>query len=102
MAAVVWTDFIDKIKHWAERESNELSVKFYIESIDEDTIKIISQKGNKICKLKYSKKEYYNARNKHSDSDILPVLFQILKEKYRPIKWSVVSGKGGKSYAWPT
>ena len=97
---VVWTDFVDKVKHWAERESNDLSVKFMVENLDDDNIRIIAIKDKKVCKVKYSKREYTLARTKHTDQDIIPILFQILKEKYRPVRWSVV-GKGGKSFAWP-
>ena len=100
MAAVVWTDFVEQIKHWADRESNELGVRFLVESLDDENIRITAIKDKKLCRLKYSKKEYYLARHKHSDKEILPVLFQILKEKYKPTRWSVVS-KGGRSYAWP-
>ena len=98
---VIWTEFVDKVKHWADRESNKYNVKFSVEFLDEETIKIVASKNNKTCKLKYTKEAYYKARARHSDKDILPILFQILKEKYKPVRWSVVGGKRGESYAWP-
>ena len=95
-----WTEFVDKVIHWAERESNEKSVMFTVDKIDDNTIQITSRREKKVCRLKYSRREYNRARNKLSDGDILPILFQILKEKYKPVRWSVI-GEGGKSFAWP-
>lgn len=94
-----WSEFQTKVTNWAEKETNELSFKFTVKFFDEHML-IISEKNNKIQKIKYSKEKYYKDRNKFSDKDIIPILFQILKEKYKTeVKWSVTGAGRRKKYA---
>ena len=95
-----WTDFLEKVKHWAEVESNHVGLTFNTEMVNDDTIRISATKGNKSYRLKYTRKDYHIARKNRGDTDILPVLFQILKEKFRPVRYSV-EDKGRRSHAWP-
>ena len=61
---------------------------------------LVSEKNKKLQKIKYSKEKYYKDRIKFSDKDIIPILFQILKEKYKTdIKWTVTGAGRRKKYA---
>jgi hypothetical protein len=89
--AVVWADFVEKVKEWADRESNDFSFRFSV-VLNNDFL-ILSSKSisnNKVYKLKYTKAKYYRDREKNTDKDILPILFQLLKEKYKNTHWSIV------------
>lgn len=53
-----WTEFVDKVIHWAERESNEKNVMFTVDKIDDNTIQITSRREKKVCRLKYARRGY--------------------------------------------
>lgn len=78
-----WEKFIEKLKDWADSESNGVNLRFTVSPIDPDTVKIKSQKANKIFCINYTRKEYEKTIQFHDDNDIYAMLFQTLREKYR-------------------
>ena len=80
-----WEQFTDKVIRWADSESNGAGLMFTASLLNEETIKISSKKNNKTFIIKFTKKEYDAERKKHMDEEILAMIFQILREKYRNV-----------------
>ena len=98
--AVNWSEFTQKVINWADRESNDVSFRFSV-VLNNDSLFLSSKqsKSPKTYKIKYSKSKYYADREKYNDQDILPILFQLLKEQYKDINWSVIgNGRRKKKY----
>lgn len=98
--AVNWSEFTQKVINWADRESNDVSFRFSV-VLNNDSLFLSSKysKSTKTYKIKYSKSKYYADREKYNDQDILPILFQLLKEQYKDINWSVIgNGRRKKKY----
>lgn len=78
-----WKAFTNKVESWAETESNTVNYDFRVEFIDDNTIRIEGNKGNKTYRIKYTKRDYVAARKSHGDDEILPTLFQLIKDKFK-------------------
>lgn len=90
-----WPEFIDKVTNWADRESNDYSFRFSV-FFNNDYLILTSSKNDVTHKIRYTKEKYFKDKTSHTDKDILPLLFQILKDQYRDGRWSVVSTRRGK------
>ena len=78
-----WPEFVSKLTVWADRESNNIGLRFSVSSIDNDTLRIVSTDNKTKFGIMYTKKEYMPASKAFTDEEILANIFQTLREKYR-------------------
>lgn len=80
-----WEQFVELAKTWADRETNDAGLKFFVVTPEENVIqiKVLYEGYNKRYSLKYNKQEYDKASKVQDDKDILAYFFQLLREKYR-------------------
>ena len=93
-----WPEFTNKVTDWADRESNDYSFRFSV-FFNDNYLILTSEKSDKKHKIRYTKEKYYKDRLTHHDKDILPLLFQILKDQFeeRYRRWSVVGNRRSKN-----
>lgn len=80
-----WEKFIEKAKTWADKETNNIGLKFFVYCNGNPTtsivIKSIFEKTGKKYSIAFNIDRY--SQSKIIDEELLAILFQRLRDQYR-------------------